>query len=279
MAEFVKFKQFSGDDDQDIVEWRKSLSRNLKFLAWPQQTCIDLIPILLTEKALKYYESLGTDTLADLNATLQALEDKFSPAQSGTLYLNALQERSQSQSESVANYTKAMNKIFQKLQMSDSFHTMTTYIRGLIPELRSEVMKQRPKSIEDAQEIALVIEASLNIHRNDEANVYAFRPTNALQPSAPFCRRCNCKDTFGQHVQQINFKQNQSGRPTFSHPSRQTGRTCFNQRPFRPPTPNNTQLQMVYQVLLLGYFALQVTLSLASAMCPALQQYTPYPMF
>ena len=229
MAEFVKFKQFSGDDDQDIVEWRKSLLRNLKFLAWPQQTCIDLILILLTEKALKYYESLGTDTLADLNATLQALENKFSPAQSGTLYLNALQERSQSQSESVANYTKAMNKIFQRLQMSDSFHTMTTYIRGLIPELRSEVMKQRPKSLEDAQEIALVIEASLNIHRNDEANAYAFRPTNALQPSAPFCRRCNCKHSFGQHIQQINFRQ------------KQTGRQSFNQRPFRPSNHNNTQ--------------------------------------
>ena len=84
---------------------RKALTRNLKFLAWPQQRCTDLIPTLLIDKALKYYESLSTKTQADLHTLLQALEDKFSPTQSGTLYLNALQERSQSQHESVADYT------------------------------------------------------------------------------------------------------------------------------------------------------------------------------
>ena len=43
---------------------------------------------------------------------------------------------------------------------------------------------------------------------------------------------------------------------------------------------------MLYQILLQGYFALQVTLLvykyLASAICsmlPALRHYTPYPMF
>ena len=282
MAEYVKFKQFSGDDDQDIIEWRKSLSRNLKFLAWPQQRCTDLIPTLLTDKALKYYESLNIEIQADLNKLLQALENKFSPPQNATLYIAALQDRNQDKHESVADYTKAMNKMFQKLQMNDSFNTMTTYIRGLLPELRSELIKQQPKSLEDAQELALVIEASnkqsnnisdaveravtaslnknrtaVNIYRNEESNAYALRPTNALQPGAPFCRRCNCMHTFGQHVQQINFRQNQSGRPTFSHPSRQTGRTCFNQRPFRPPTSNNFQLQMLYQILLQGYFILR----------------------
>ena len=160
--------------------------------------------------------------------------------------------------------------MFQKLQMNDSFNTMTTYIRGLLPELRSELIKQRPKSLEEAQELALVIEASnkqsnnlseaveravtaslnknrtaLNIHRNDESNAYAFRPTNALQPSAPFCRRCNCMHTFGQHVQPINFRQNQSSRPTLLQPPRQPSRMPFNQntRQFRPPNynPQNQQ--------------------------------------
>ena len=261
MAEFVKFKQFSGDDDQDIVGWRKSLSINLKFLAWPQQRCTDLIPTLLTDKALKYYESLSTEKQADLNKLLQALEDKFSPTRNGTLYIAALQERNQHQYESVADYTKAMNKMFQKLQINDDFNTMITYIRGLVPELRSEVMKQRPKSLEDAQELALVIEASNKQSNNlNEAveravtlylskfttavsnpSAYVLLPATALQPNAPFCSRCKGKHSFGQHIQQINFRQNQSGRPTFSHPSRQTGRTSFNQRPLRPSNPNNTQ--------------------------------------
>ena len=259
MAEFVKFKQFSGDDDQDIVEWRKSLSRNLKFLAWPQKRCTDLIPTLLTDKALKYYESLNIEIQADLNKLLQALENKFSPTQNATLYIAALQDRNQDKHESVADYTKAMNKMFQRLQMNDNFNTMTTYIRGLIPELRSELMKQRPKSLEDAQEIALVIEASnkqsnnLNEEIERAVTLYLSKFTTAvsnpsayvllpaLQPNAPFCRRCKCKHSFGQHIQQINFRQNQSGRPTFSHPSRQTGRTFFNQRPFRPSNANNTQ--------------------------------------
>ena len=105
MAQVVKFNPFSGSDDDDVVMWRKALTRNLKFLAWPQQRCTDLIPTLLTDKALKYYESLSTETQADLHTLLQSLEDKFSPTQSGTLYLNALQERSQSQHESVADYT------------------------------------------------------------------------------------------------------------------------------------------------------------------------------
>ena len=257
MAEFVKFKHFSRDDDQDIVEWRKSLSRNLKFLAWPQQRCIDLIPTLLTDKALKYYESLSTETQANYDKLLQALEDKFSPTRNATLYIAALQQRNQHHYESVADYTKAMNKIFQKLQMNDSFNTMTTYIRGLLPEIRSELIKQRPKSFEDAQELALVIEASnkqshkfnKEVERAVKLFITNYKFTTAasnpsayvLLPNAPFCRRCNCKHSFGQHIQQINFKQNQSGRPTFSHTSRQTGRTSFNQRLFRPSNPNNTQ--------------------------------------
>ena len=261
MAQAVKFENFAGGDEEDIVTWNKTLKRNLKFLAWPEYKCLDFIPTLLKDKALKFYESLSEPTLSNLNALLEALETKFSHKRRGILHINALMERHQMANESVAEYTKEMNKNFTKLQISDPFTTMTAYTRGLRPDISNEVIKLMPDSLEKCEEIALVIESanknSNSISESVEKAVAAALTRNIGQKNEnprtfavhqsgdPYCRRCSCSHPFGQHIIQP-IGPNQT-RAFHQQQARPTGTYNFSrQRSFRRQGQNNTQPQQYY---------------------------------
>ena len=111
---FVKFENFSGRQSEDIVKWRKALDRNFEFLEWNLQRRARYIPILLSEKALRYYESLRETTTRNYKSVLDALEKKCSQKIRGVLQVNSLLDRRQLPSESVESYARAMNGIFDK---------------------------------------------------------------------------------------------------------------------------------------------------------------------
>ena len=58
----VKFPSYSGKQSEDIVKWKKALNRNFDFLEWDQHRRARYIPTLLSDKALRYYESLPETT-------------------------------------------------------------------------------------------------------------------------------------------------------------------------------------------------------------------------
>ena len=262
----VKFENFSGRLSEDIVKWRKALDRNFESLEWNQRRRARYIPILFSEKALRYYESLPETTTRNYKSVLDAFEKKFSKKIRGALQVNSLLDRRQLPSESVESYARAMNDIFDKYEVTDEYVKMTSFVRGLKSTIRQDLLKQRPSNLDQCEGFAQIIEAAdLEAVRlpdavndplsmlNTRAPITQFRQGYAN--SKPFCQRCNTRHTFGRHTRRLPPRQPQrdsNGQNLNMHPQGvnpasptpipyHTRQPSFNRPPFHPTNqPNYT---------------------------------------
>ena len=70
-------KTFSGNSNESFTGWRKSLLKYAKFISMPDDKLIEYIACLLQGRALRFYETLPTET-SNLNRLLNALQNRFS---------------------------------------------------------------------------------------------------------------------------------------------------------------------------------------------------------
>ena len=269
-AKFVNFSAYSGRLSENIVKWKKALIRNFDFLEWDQRRCAQYIPTLLSEKALRYYESLPETTTRNYKSVLDALHKKFSQKIRGALQANIFLDRRQLPNENVESYAREMNEIYDKYEVTNENVKMSCFIRGLKNKIKRDLLKQKPSNFDECEEYAQIIEAadleavSLADAVNDHDQLSLpgnmphtkpprthFRQWNAN--SKPFCQRCNTRHTFGQHTRRLPPRQTQQGpsgqnvnmRPLGSNPAHhpptpyQARQPSFSRPPFHPANPTN----------------------------------------
>ena len=69
-------KTFSGNSNENFIAWRKSLLKYAKFISMPDDKLIEYIACLLHGRALRFYETLPTETTSNLNKFLNALQNR-----------------------------------------------------------------------------------------------------------------------------------------------------------------------------------------------------------
>ena len=245
-------KTFSGNSNENFKAWRKSLLKYAKFISMPDDKLIEYIACLLHGRALRFYETLATETTSNLNKLLNALQNRFSQWSTIRFDYTGLLERYQQLDESVEEYSNEVMANLEKAEIEDEYMQMYYYMRGLLPQINYEVQKMNPKSVQECEDRARIVEAVTKQN-------YQYPGTRQSKYQMP----PQILQAYSVHTI-----------PVMSNYS------------FHSPRIDNFQLQMLYQILLQGYFTLQVTLLvykyLSSAICsmfPALCHYTPYPMF
>ena len=69
-------------------------------------------------------------------------------------------DRTQKPGETVSHYTKVMIDNFDKLGLTDEDAKMAHYLKGLLPDLKYEILRFRPTSLEQMEELALSFETT-----------------------------------------------------------------------------------------------------------------------
>ncbi len=215
MAHYIKFTDFNGDRDRDFVSWRDDVLRKFKFLKWSIENQVLYFPTLLKDGALHFYESLSEETKSNLDQTLLALTDRYG-RHSDILQRVTMFQRTQKSDEKVHSYTTDILHNIRVMQVHDPISQMAYFLRGILPYLRYEIIKMRPKTLQQCEDIALLLE-DINHYQHednrtpeqrDTSNSPIYRPTRTdttLQPKPinrqrrRFCNSCNCEHIFGKH--------------------------------------------------------------------------------
>ena len=212
---FINFYKFSGKQSENFAKFRKAVQRNFEFLEWNAKKRAQFLPTLLTNKALRVYETLAPNVTTDIDAVWRALEKHFSQKRKGVLHVHALIDRQQLKSESVENYANAMNEYFDRYEITDEFVRMTYFVKGLRSDIKTQLLKQRPNTLNECEEYAQIIESADQQSSSlaDAVPKLSFpselgRDTAKNQSDNPFCRFCGAKHKFGQHLRSFQRPQN-----------------------------------------------------------------------
>ena len=116
-------KTFSGNSNENFIAWRKSLLKYAKFISMPDDKLIEYIACLLHGRALRFYETLPTETTSNLNKLLNALQNRFSQWSTIRFDYTGLLERYQQLDESVEEYSNEVMANLEKAAFTNSNFT------------------------------------------------------------------------------------------------------------------------------------------------------------
>ena len=255
---FIRFHKFSGKQSENFTKFRKAVQRNFEFLEWDADRRAKFLPTLLTNKALRVYETLAPNVTTDIDAVWRALDKHFSQKSKGVLHLHALIDRQQLKTESVENYANAMNECFDKYEITDEFVRMTYFVKGLRSEIKTQLLKHRPNTLNECEEYAQIIESADQQPSPlaDAVSKLSFVSEAKNQSNSPFCCFCGAKHKYGQHLRSFQRPQNrfQGGNtvPTqdarFPYTPRYSGSLSYRPRATFQPNPTSaTGPRPVYQ--------------------------------
>ena len=189
-TEGVTFPRFSGDLEDNYIAFVSQLESCFKFLKWSDQTKCNYLPLTLLDRARTYYDNLPTIVTDNYVNLMTALNDKFGMSTIGILKYSDLLERRQGKAESIAEYSKAFMGILQKLNITDEMTRLTSYLRGLRPEIRLAVLPHRPSNISEAEDIAILLEKQIKAVPMDGCHVNQQRVQRDHKPEKGACFHC-----------------------------------------------------------------------------------------
>ena len=219
----LKFPSFSGEPSSDFSEWQRSILTNFRFLRWTEARCVAYVPLLLVGRAASFYDDLDETVQSSLPALLDALQSKFSLSAKGPVHKSKLLDRAQGKFEPVADYARELFKNFRQLGISDPDTKMTFFLKGLRDDIKLEVFKMRPTTLDEAENCAVLVESTLTLNTNPSnveltkavqdltamlkqpqtvsmaTNFQQQQASNGDNPS-PFCNRCRTRHTRGAHL-------------------------------------------------------------------------------
>ena len=108
-----------------------------------------------------------------------------------------------------------MNECFDKYEITDEFVRMTYFVKGLRSEIKTQLLKHRPNTLNECEEYAQIIESADQQSSSlaDAVSKLSLtsepkRDTAKNQSNNPFCRFCGAKHKFGQHLRSFQRPQN-----------------------------------------------------------------------
>ena len=159
----VDFEYFDGDPNSNFESWSSKLSHTFNFLKWSDQKKGDLVPILLTSRAKQVFDNIPTEHKSCYKSIMKELSEKFSFQNKPLLHGSLLLDRVQKPGEPVSSYTGAMLEIFTKLGITKDTECLIHFCNGFRPEIRREVLMKCPKTVHEAEQIALVTEGTMDV--------------------------------------------------------------------------------------------------------------------
>ena len=187
---------FAGNVNEDFEEWRRKFLNKIEFLSWPPEQQILLLDDALTGRANLFFRQLPAAIKHSMPAILCALTKQYSSENIDLAERAMLSKRKQLPGESLDDYTFAILQIVQLLQMNNKMDKVSFYNDGLDADIRGDVYKMKPSSIEQAEKDArlaisvhtlqtknLAAQIGTDSHSDSEANIV--EPQVTTSESAP----------------------------------------------------------------------------------------------
>ena len=167
---------FSGDCSEDGQLFLNKLRRYAKYVEYGPEDVCALFPLLLSERALFWFEEQSERTKENWKPLHEAFLKRYGPSARSLIEETALLDRKQESTESVDKYTSDVMKRTALAGIRDP-ERWKTYVRGLQPKIRSYVIDKNPTSFEEAEVYARKGE---QLHKMEDTSI--IQQISALLP-------------------------------------------------------------------------------------------------
>ena len=175
--------KFAGKVDEDFEEWRRKFLNKIKYLPWPIEQQIILLDDALIGRANLFYRQLPDAIKHSMPDILSALSKQYSADNIDLVERTRLSKRKQMPGESLDDYTLSILQIVQRLQMTNKLDQVSFYIDGLDSDIRGDVYKMKPSSIEQAERDARL---AINVRTLQAKNLAAQISTDSHSDSEAY---------------------------------------------------------------------------------------------
>ena len=171
----LNIKPFSGDPDAhwtNIDEFVTQFGLVAKALSWSTETQAAMLPLYLTGHAKETYHAMYDEEKDDIDRIWGKLRRAFRTPGMDSFIGIQLRSRKQGVSESVAQFVtdiKRLSRLAFSDHSDDTRETMAreAFIAGLLPNLKSAVLRSGTKILEEAVSIASKEELTQRIMNSD----------------------------------------------------------------------------------------------------------------
>ena len=142
--------RFTGYDSEDPELWIDRYERYALQKTWTAAQQASNFPLYLANAASYWYRDLPLATTTTFSSLKQAFLSKYQPHEGMRwVRLSELADRKQQSSETVEKYLVDIEKLCCQLKKTQE-ERMEAFIRGLLPTIRSYVIKAHPKTMDEA---------------------------------------------------------------------------------------------------------------------------------
>ena len=150
---------FNGDRKTDAEEWLQDLLDYMEIRKVPKTTAAVLLRTRLTGVARKWLESVPPET--NFDETIERFRKRFGDnGGSRNELLNEFWHRRQGPDEPVGTYIEEMASLARRMKLDNEPLMRQGIIQGLRPEIKRDVMVQKPSSLEALAEAAAIGETN-----------------------------------------------------------------------------------------------------------------------
>ena len=131
----IKLPKFSGNADEDVVEFITNFERAANFYKWEESRKTEALPLHLDVQDVQFHSD----------------SDRW-------LLRQKLSERKQLPTETVTDYAADVRRMCRRVDVPTT-ESISFFIQGLNPETKRYVISQRPETLEEAEDQAKLKES------------------------------------------------------------------------------------------------------------------------
>ena len=153
-----KIELFSGTSTEDAKLWLGRFDQVATFYNWSDEKRVSAVLLYLRGPAETWAKRLDEDIRGDYQKFKDAFTTNFVHKAALFLLDTRFHERKMKKGETVEAFLLDLQELAKKLNKPDS-ETLSQFLRGLLPSMKSLVMTQSPETLADAAQMAMVAES------------------------------------------------------------------------------------------------------------------------
>ena len=151
----LKPEFFSGNSNEFAGEWLDFYERIAAINNWNTALKLSAFPLYLRGVASTWYLNLSPDIREDFECLKNAFHERFTAGPNKWILLQQLGARKQLPSEPLDSYVADITRYCKRFSLSDE-DSMRYLIDGLQGDLQTYVSLQRPKTFQEAEDLARI---------------------------------------------------------------------------------------------------------------------------
>ena len=148
-----RIPSFNGESDDPIL-FLDRFTLYAKLCKWTDEQSLIALPLCFNSSAQIWHSALGPDAYTNLQDFIKLFQKRFLNENQNFMLRQKLQNRKQSDTETVENYAAAIGHSCLRLGIKDDTEKMHIFISGLRPHFKNHVILNNPKTMEEALNLA-----------------------------------------------------------------------------------------------------------------------------